>query len=84
VEVSKAHGIHPALTCLKWAVQKGAIPIPFSGSEKNIRANLAAANGEPLTETEMELLKKAERGCRLVKGQVFLWPGAASWTQLWE
>jgi diketogulonate reductase-like aldo/keto reductase len=84
VGVSKAHGIHPALTCLKWAVQKGAIPIPFSGSEKNIRANLAAANGEPLTETEMELLKKAERGCRLVKGQVFLWPGAASWTQLWE
>ena len=33
---------------------------------------------------EMELLKKAERGCRLVKGQVFLWPGATDWKQLWE
>ena len=33
---------------------------------------------------EMELLKKAERNCRLVKGQVFLWPGAEDWTQLWE
>jgi diketogulonate reductase-like aldo/keto reductase len=84
VSVSKAHGIHPALTCLKWSVAKGAIPIPFSGSEKNIRANLASVSDDPLTASEMELLNKAERGCRLVKGQVFLWPGAASWTQLWE
>lgn len=84
VSVSKAHGVHPALTCLKWAVAKGAIPIPFSGSEKNIRANLASVSEDPLTEAEMELLNSAERGCRLVKGQVFLWPGAASWTQLWE
>ncbi len=82
--VAKARGIHPALVCLKWAVQKGAIPIPFSGSEKNIRANLACVSEDPLTPAEMELLRKAERDCRLVKGQVFLWPGAASWTQLWE
>ena len=84
VSVSKAHGVHPALTCLKWSVAKGAIPIPFSGSEKNIRANLASVSEDPLTEAEMELLNSAERGCRLVKGQVFLWPGATSWTQLWE
>jgi len=32
----------------------------------------------------MELLKKAERNCRLVKGQVFLWPGAKSWEELWD
>jgi len=82
--VAKAHGIHPALVCLKWAVQKGAVPIPFSGSEKNIRANLACVSEDPLTPAEMELLKNSERGCRLVKGQVFLWPGAASWAQLWE
>jgi diketogulonate reductase-like aldo/keto reductase len=82
--VAKAHGIHPALVCLKWAVQKGAIPIPFSGSEKNIRANLACVSEDPLTPAEMALLKKSERGCRLVKGQVFLWPGASNWTQLWE
>ena len=84
VAVSKAHGIHPALTCLKWAVQKGAVPIPFSGSERNIRANLACVTGEAFTEAEMALLEKAERGCRLVKGQVFLWPGADGWTDLWE
>jgi hypothetical protein len=32
----------------------------------------------------MELLKKAERNCRLVEGQVFLWPGADDWKQLWD
>lgn len=84
VQVSKAHGIHPALTCLKWAVQKGAVPIPFSGSDRNIRSNLACVSEDPLTPAEMELLRKSERDCRLVKGQVFLWPGATSWTQLWE
>ena len=40
--------------------------------------------GMELTDEEMELLKKAERNCRLVKGQVFLWPGADDWKQLWE
>jgi len=84
VAVAKARGIHPALVCLQWAVAKGAVPIPFSGSERNIRANLAAVSGDPLTQGEMDLLQRAERGCRLVKGQVFLWPGAESWTQLWE
>lgn len=82
--VAEARGIHPALVCLKWAIAKGAIPIPFSGSEKNIRLNLACASGDPLTPAEMELLGRAERGCRLVKGQVFLWPGATSWTELWD
>jgi len=82
--VAEARGTHPALVCLKWAIAKGAIPIPFSGSEKNIRLNLACASGDPLTPGEMELLGRAERGCRLVKGQVFLWPGATSWTELWD
>lgn len=84
IQVANAHGIHPASVCLKWAVQKGAIPIPFSGSERNIRANLACVQGDPLTDAEMSSLLKAERNCRLVKGQVFLWPDADSWRQLWD
>ena len=34
--------------------------------------------------SDMELLEKAERNCRLVKGQVFLWPDAKSWKELWD
>ena len=82
--VAKAHNIHPALVCIKWAVQRGSIPIPFSVHEKNYAANLRAVTEAPLTAAEMELLKKAERNCRLVKGQVFLWPGAKSWEDLWN
>jgi alcohol dehydrogenase (NADP+) len=82
--VAKAHNIHGALVCLKWAVQRGSIPIPFSVHEKNYQSNLRSVTCDPLTQTEMESLKKAERNCRLVKGQVFLWPGAASWEDLWD
>ena len=27
VEIAKAHGVHPAIICIKWAVQNGQIPI---------------------------------------------------------
>lgn len=83
-EVAKAHGIHPAVVCLKWAVQRGQVPIPFSVKEPQYISNLKCCTEDPLTEAEMELLKGAERNCRLVKGQVFLWPGAKDWTSLWD
>lgn len=84
MEVAKAHGIHPALVCIKWAVQRGSIPIPFSVHEKNYKSNLKTVTEDPLTQNEMELLKKAERNCRLVKGQVLLWPGSKGWEDLWD
>ena len=84
VAVAKNHNIHPAVVCLKWAVQRGLCPIPFSVKEPQYISNLKCTTQDPLTDEEMELLKKAERNCRLVKGQVFLWPGADDWTQLWE
>ncbi len=84
LDVAKRRGIHPAEVCLRWAITKGAIPIPFSGNPKNIRQNLACADQEPLTTEEMALLEKAERGCRLIKGQVFLWSGAKDWTEIWS
>ena len=73
--VAKAHGIHPATVCLKWAVQRGHMPIPFSTTRKNYLSNLRCTFEDPLTDEEMELLKKADKNCRLIKGQVFLWEG---------
>ena len=84
VEAAKAHNVHPAIICLKWAVQRGQIPIPFSVHEKNYVNNLLSITEDPLTDAEMKSLENAERGCRLVKGQVFLWPGADSWEDLWD
>jgi alcohol dehydrogenase (NADP+) len=81
---AKAHNIHPALVCLKWAVQRGQAPIPFSTTAQNYQANLCCVIEDPLTAAEMEAIKKADRQCRLVKGQVFLWTGAKGWEDLWD
>ncbi|GHU93423.1 aldehyde reductase [Spirochaetia bacterium] len=84
MEIAKAHGVHPAIVCLKWSVQRGSIPIPFSVHEKNYLANLRCTTGDPLSEDEMARLSKADRNCRLIKGQVFLWEGAKGWEDLWD
>lgn len=83
-EIARKHGVHPAIICLKWAVQRGQIPIPFSVKEKNYVANLRCVTEDPLTDEEMAALKKADRNCRLIKGQVFLWPGSKDWHDLWD
>ena len=83
--IAEAHGVHPATICLKWAVQRGQIPIPFSVTEKNYYSNLKAmTDGDWLTEDEMKTIATLERNNRLVKGQVFLWEGAKDWHDLWD
>ena len=82
IEIAEARGIHPALVCLKWAVQNGQVPIPFSIN--NYKSNLDCVLSEPLTAEEMEKINKADRNCRLIKGQVFLWSGASGWQSLWD
>lgn len=83
-EIAKAHGCHPALIALKWAHQRGQIPIPFSVHEAEYVSNLKAMTEEPLTEEEMKTIETLERNNRLVKGQVFLWEGAKDWHDLWD
>ncbi len=84
LEIAQKHGIHPALVCLKWAVQRGQVPIPFSVKEPQYVSNLKCATEDPLTDEEMERIRKADKNCRLIKGQVFLWPGAKGWEDLWD
>lgn len=84
VEIARAHGVHPAVVCLKWAVQRGQIPIPFSVKEPQYISNLQCAAEDPLTDEEMERIRRADKNCRLIKGQVFLWKGAKGWEDLWD
>jgi alcohol dehydrogenase (NADP+) len=84
VRIAEAHGVHPALVCLKWAVARGQVPIPFSVKPAQYTANLRAVVEDPLTADEVADLAAADRGERLIKGQVFLWPGAESWRDLWD
>lgn len=84
VEIAEAHKVHPVEICLKWAVQRGQVPIPFSVKEYQYLSNLRCVTEDPLTEEEMERIRLADKNCRLVKGQVFLWSGAKSWEDLWD
>lgn len=83
-QIAKAHGVHPALVALKWANQRGQIPIPFSVHEVEYVGNLRCLTEDPLTDEEMALIGTLERNNRLVKGQVFLWEGANDWHDLWD
>ena len=82
--IAQRRGIHPAAVCIKWAIQRGQIPIPFSVNPRNIQANLIAAASDALTDEEMMAIAKVDRDCRLIKGQVFLWRENQSWEDLWD
>jgi len=82
--IAKEHNVHPAVIALKWAVQRGQIPIPFSIYENEYVSNLECTMEDPLTCDEMAAIATLERNNRLVKGQVFLWEGAKDWHELWD
>ncbi len=84
VNIAKRLGIHPAVVCVKWAVQRGQIPIPFSVTRKNFLSNLQATVSEPLTDDDMRAIAQIDKNCRLIKGQVFLWQSAKDWEDLWD
>lgn len=84
VEIAKAHNVHPAVICIKWAVQRGQVPIPFSIHRNEYASNLRCAVCDPLTDAEMEVMRTLDRNCRLIKGQVFLWEGSNDWQDLWD
>ncbi|MBE0653569.1 MAG: aldo/keto reductase [Bacteroidales bacterium] len=84
VLIARRLNVHPAVVCIKWAVQRGQVPIPFSTKRKNILSNLECLISEPLSEEEMKEIAGIDKNCRLIKGQVFLWESAKGWEDLWD
>jgi alcohol dehydrogenase (NADP+) len=84
VAIAQRLGVHPATVCVKWAVQRGQVPIPFSIYRNEYLSNLRAAVSEPLTDVEMRAIAGIDRNSRLIKGQVFLWRDGQSWEDLWD
>ncbi len=84
VEIAENHHVHPVNIALKWEVQSGVIPIPFSTKPRNLLSNLKCVTEDPLTDEEMKVMETLECNNRLVKGQVFLWEGAKDWHDLWD
>jgi diketogulonate reductase-like aldo/keto reductase len=84
VRIARRLGVHPAVVCVKWAVQRGQAPIPFSVNPNNFLANLRGVVSQPLTDADMRDIAAIDRQCRLIKGQVFLWKAGQTWEALWD
>lgn len=84
VAIAERHGVHPAVVCVKWAVQRGQTPVPFSTKPSHYQANLEGVVHDPLTEDEMQAIAGTDRDNRLIKGHVFLWKDDQSWEDLWD
>jgi alcohol dehydrogenase (NADP+) len=84
VRIAQRLGVHPATVCVKWGIQRGQVPIPFSVRRNEYLSNLQAAVSPPLTADEMQAVARIDRNCRLIKGQVFLWKEGQTWEALWD
>ncbi len=84
VKIAQRLNVHPAVVCIKWAVQCGQVPIPFSVNRDQYMSNLRAAVTDPLTDEEMQAIAGIDKNCRLIKGQVFLWKDNQTWEDLWD
>jgi alcohol dehydrogenase (NADP+) len=84
VRIAQRLNVHPAVVCVKWAVQRGQVPIPFSIHRNEYLSNLQCTVSEPITDEEMKQIEGIDKNCRLIKGQVFLWEGAKDWEDLWD
>lgn len=84
VKIAKRLNVHPAVVCVKWAVQRGQVPIPFSVHRNEYLSNLKCTTENPITDEEMTELATIDKGCRLIKGQVFLWKDNQTWEDLWD
>lgn len=82
--IAERLGVHPATVCIKWAQQRGQVPIPFSTTRRNYRGNLECVTTTPLTDEDMQAIAGVDKNCRLIKGQVFLWKDDQDWQDLWD
>jgi len=84
VAIAARLGVHPALVCLKWALQRGTVPIPMSTKRSHYLANLRCTTTPPLSDEDMAAIAGIDRNNRLIKGQVFLWREGQDWHDLWD
>jgi len=84
IGIAERLNIHPAAVCVKWGVQHGHVPIPFSVKRAQYLSTLQAIVSDPLTKDDMEAIKSIDKNDRLIKGHVFLWKDGQTWEDLWD
>ncbi|MHA1819496.1 MAG: aldo/keto reductase [Promethearchaeota archaeon] len=81
-KIAKDHNTTAAAICIKWAVQRGQVPIPFS--VHHYLENIKAVFLDDLSEEEMQQIESIDKNNRLIKGVVFLWKDNQDWRDLWD
>lgn len=81
-DIAKRLNVTPAYVALRWAIQRGQAPIPFSLN--HYKDNLEAAVGVSLSDEDMKAISTIDKNCRLIKGHVFLWKEDQTWEDLWD
>lgn len=82
IKIAKRLNTTPAAVAIRWAVQRGQIPIPFSVN--HYFDNIEAVIKVTLTQEDMIEISQIDKNCRLIKGQVFLWKDNQSWEDIWD
>ena len=80
VRIAERLGVHPAVVCVKWGIQRGEVVIPMSTNSRRSPANPRAA----VSRQDMADIAAIDKNSRLIKGQVFLWKPGQSWEDLWD
>ena len=66
VKIAQRLNVHPAVVCVKWAVQRGQIPIPFSVYRNEYLGNIQSTIKELLTDEDVvPVLRVEDRRGRL-------------------
>jgi diketogulonate reductase-like aldo/keto reductase len=84
LEIAQRLEVQPAVVCIKWAVQRGQIPIPFSANPRNVLSNIRGVVSKALGPANVDAIAKLDYNCRLIKGQVFLCKDDRSWEDFWD
>jgi diketogulonate reductase-like aldo/keto reductase len=82
IKIARRLDVTPAAVAIKWAIQRGQIPIPLSVN--HFFENIEAVVSVNLTPDDMEEISRIDKNCRLIKGQVFLWKDNQTWEDLWD
>lgn len=82
--IAAQHGKSPAQVLLKWAVQRGTVPLPKSTTPARIEENYGGVDPTwSLSGEDMELVSGLDTGHRYNRGAHFAREGEA-WADLWD
>lgn len=82
IGIAEAHGVTPGQVLIRWAVQRGTIPIPKSVTPARIAQNLDVFRWT-LTPEDMAALGRLDVHHRYVKGHPSM-RGTQTWQDLWD